>query len=70
VNVPGLGSLGISPILSLPSIVIPANTGMGSLKISLPNDPKLSNVKFYLQSLVVPIGTPAGLSNLFPEQVK
>ena len=68
-RLPGLGIVGLDPVvmIDLPVVNIPT-TGPGSWNTTVPNDPALQNLRFFLQAL---IGLPAApvLSNVVATRI-
>ena len=59
------GTIGIGqPWIALPLILIPQPAGVGSLTLSIVNDPGLIGTAIYSQALLVPSPFPATLSNV------
>ena len=53
--------------MALPLIQIPQPAGVGSLQITIVNDPGLLGLNIYSQALMVPYPFQARLSNVMPD---
>jgi large repetitive protein len=58
------GILGIDPMASLPMVLIPSLTGMGSVNWTVPNSPALAGIEVFAQAVMLRLPTGVRLGNV------